>query len=203
VTPRGLPHHMTQAECDRLKRLRLVHSLEICAAIIGRCPEAVRRCEKRGYRAYVSPRRRPRPSDFALFAATMTIAELARHYRAGCLTVRRWAGEIGRKNKSTGRSRFLPIPDDLADVLARLGPTEAAAHYGVNTCTLQKWRERAGLPIAFKRKTRARRASTIGWAERRYQAPPAQSVGGCGAEGDRYAAERRIPSCSTKETARV
>lgn len=180
MTPRGLPHHMTQAECDRLKRLRELHSIETCAELLGRSGEAVRRCIARGFRAYEHHAKRSRPSDFALIADTMTIAELAKHYGTNQLAVRRWAREIGRKDKWRGRPKLKRCPPDFRETYARLGNDRRAAeaHYGVCEAVIQRWREECGLPVQHKRKTLARRASKRGWV-------------------DKIAAERRAQSRST------
>lgn len=187
TTPRGLPHHMTPAECERLKLLRQVHTIETCAELLGRSTEAVRRCIARGFQPYSSNKLRSRPPDFALLADTMTMSQLAHHYRTSLEAVRRWSAEIGRKHKWRGRPRALPRPADLAERIAELGVHGAIAHYGVSEGVMQRWREEAGLPVRYKRREMAARnhqvAGQVGWV-------------------DRYAASRRLTP-SQKENARA
>lgn len=177
MTANGLPHHMTQAECDRLKRLRDVHTIETCAELMGRSSEATRRCIARGFTAYVSRARRARPSDFGLLAHAMTQQQLARHYRTGQETVRRWGKEIGRKDKSRGGPKLKRCPPDFRETYERLGNDRHAAgqHYGVCEQIIQRWREESGLPVKLKRKTLTRRASTFGWVDKIAAAPRGQS----------------------------
>jgi hypothetical protein len=180
------PYHLTQAECDRLKQLRQVHSIKTCAALLKRSSSAIERAIARGFVAYEHHALRDRPADFALIAETMTIADLAKHYHTGQETVRRWASEIGRKHKWAGRPRLKPCPPDFRETYAQLGHDRRAAerHYGVCETVITRWRQQSGLPVAHKRKTLARRASKFGWVER-------------------YAAERRAQSRSSKESNHV
>lgn len=185
---RAKPFHMTQAECDRLKRLREVHTIKTCAELLGRSEEAVLRAIKRGYRAYVHHSLRDRPTDFGLLANAMTLEQLAKHYRTGLETVRRWAAEIGRKHKWRGRPRLKPCPPDFRETYERLGNDRRAAeaHYGVCEQVIQRWREECGLPVKLRRATIARRRnpSRVGWV-------------------DQFAAARRAPSRSMQENVHV
>lgn len=183
-------YHLTQAECDRLRRLRAVpHTQETCAELMGRSVEAIRRCIARGFKPYVSEKRRPRPSDFALLADTMTTDELAAHYRTGLVAVQRWSAEIGRKRLRRYRPRAFPCPVDLAERIAELGPTGALAHYDVCEGVMQRWREEAGLPVRHRRATSAHRKQ-------------AAEIGGVGWV-DRYSAGQRGQPVSSKENVNV
>lgn len=172
-------YFLTQADCDRLRRLCEIHTQADAAAIVGCIPNAVTAAKNRGWKAFGMPLR-PRPSDFALRADEMTLVELARHYRTGRGCVARWAAEINRERLPNGGGvKPRPIPADLAEVVAMLGAERAAAHYGVNRKTLRKWRKAAGLSVEQCRAKKIESSSLIGWA-------------------DRYAAERRGQSPKEK-----
>jgi hypothetical protein len=180
------PYHLTQAECDRLKKLREVHSIKTCAALLKRSSSSVERAIANGFVAYRHHALRERPVDFALIADSMTIADLARHYHTSQEAVRRWAAEIGRKHKWAGRPRLKPCPPDFRETYARLGSDRRAAerHYGVCETVITRWRKESGLPIAHKRKTLGRRTSQVGWV-------------------DKFAAERRAQSRSRQGESHV
>lgn len=78
---------------------------------------------------------KPVPADLVEMRATMSVKELARHYRAGNDTVRAWLRECGMSGY-----RQRAIPDDLPEVHRALGTIKAVArHYHVKADTVSAW----------------------------------------------------------------
>lgn len=90
-----MPPPLSQAMCDRARRLTAVHTQDTAAMILGIWPETIIKVRKRGWVAAEPGRKkRPRPTDFAIQVHHMQRRELARHYRAGNDTIARWAREL-------------------------------------------------------------------------------------------------------------
>lgn len=165
---------LSQADCDRMRRLCAVHTLEVVAELMHIHKDTVWRIRKRGFVATTGgPARRPMPYDFRIQMDLMGIHELARHYQTGQGCVRRWIAEAGRRDftpRSSARvhvQQARPARDIVETAVARHGATRAAAELGVTPSTLQKWREFYGLPIQHKRVVQLRKRPTQrGWVDR-------------------------------------
>ena len=93
-----------QARCDRLRRLTETYGIEQAAVIARTSSNAIRNVRRRGWLAGDrSKRQRSMPSDFRIQCDSMSIVELAEHYRAGRSTITRWANEVGRTKMVAGR----------------------------------------------------------------------------------------------------
>jgi hypothetical protein len=168
---------LTQAQCDRMRRLCELHPQVVVARLMHIDPTTVCVIKKRGFKASTGgPARRPMPDDFRIQADVMTLHELARHYRTGLCCVRRWIEEAGGRRftpRSSARLTGMPtMPprEVVAAAVENLGATRAAAEFGVSPTTLQKWRQHYGLPIRHKRVVQLRKRPALrGWAERYHE----------------------------------
>lgn len=166
---------LTQAQCDRLRRLSEQYDMATAAELVGCDRSTVTNVKRRGWRA--APSRRPkraRPADFAIQAQHMTKKQLCAHYRAGDQVVIRWCAEIGRermKPRRLGQAFPVPSVDELRAALAEHSVAETAALFGVHPNTLMKWRRAHGLAVGWSRQPRAaavlrRDAERRAWAAR-------------------------------------
>lgn len=152
------------AVIDRIKRLRLVHSQEATAEIVGVSKAYVSRIEARGFKPGVPGRPAPeRPGDFAIQCNHMSMIDLAAHYGVHRSTVRRWLIGLTREYKSARVYEKMPIPprEQIEEALRRGTVAQALEHFGVAAATFRSWRKHYGMPIAPRRKRcqRLRRAA--------------------------------------------
>lgn len=86
----------TQAQATRAELLCRVHSIRTVSKITGLAPNTISRMRDRGWKPAdrVKSCQRPRPTDFAIMNARMTIKPLMKHYRAGCRAIARWRREL-------------------------------------------------------------------------------------------------------------
>jgi transposase-like protein len=164
---------LTQADCDRMRRLCEIHPQVVVAQLMHIDKDTVWRIKKRGFTATRGgPARRPMPDDFRIQADALSLHELARHYRTGLCCINRWVKEAGSRDFTPRSSahitpqRIRPEREVVEAAVAEHGPTKAAHVLGVHPTTLQKWREFYGLPIYHKRVILLRkRVPDKRWAE--------------------------------------
>lgn len=154
----GHPSRHSVEKIERVRRLVDTYGIEDAAAVAKIPIAAVRRMQRRGWtRGAGGPPQRPRPSDFALLADTMSIEALTRHYRTNRCLVRKWAGEVGRQSWRGQNQPRISLPDDFLERVERAGIPSAAAEMGISKDTLRK---------RVREATQARVGTSAGWVDR-------------------------------------
>lgn len=103
--------------------------------------------------------RRDVPPDLAANAKTMCQEDLARLYRCGRSTIRKWLAEAGITAAAPVMNTKKPLPADLPEMAARMGRNALARHYDVSYNTMVRMLADAGLE-AFKAPVTARQGVT-------------------------------------------
>lgn len=89
--------------------------------------------------------RRVVPADLGAMAKKLCQEDLARHYRCGRATVRRWLAEAGIAAAPGVYNKKTPVPADLPEMAARMGRNALALHYGLSYNTIVRMLADAGL----------------------------------------------------------
>lgn len=93
--------------------------------------------------------RRDVPPDLGANAKTLCQEDLARLYRCGGSTIRKWLAEAGITAAAPVMNTKKPLPADLPEMAARMGRNALARHYKVSYNTMVRMLADAGLE-AFK-----------------------------------------------------
>lgn len=92
---------ISQALCDRARRLYEVHPERVVIELTGICSASLSRIRRRGWQAFPKGfKQRPRPNDFAIQNRYMTGFELAAHYRTSNAIIARWRRELRALNSA-------------------------------------------------------------------------------------------------------
>jgi len=89
--------------------------------------------------------RRPIPGGFANKAGLMGDAALARLYKAGQGTVRRWRRECGVPSRARENRDNAQMPESFIEIACGKTVKEAARYFGRDTRTIRRWFAYAGL----------------------------------------------------------
>ncbi|RYG87625.1 MAG: hypothetical protein EON59_06855 [Alphaproteobacteria bacterium] len=162
---------LTQAQCDRARRLEETYGGGLACEMMGISSSTLWALKRRGFKAIARPLRKM-PTDFAIIADGRNSEWLRAHYGTSNRSIARWRRESGAAEAKAGIPA-LPIPSDFLAIVDSLGANGAAVHFGVSKTTITKWKRAHGLRL---RRDPKPAPVGIGWIEQRYARPMAKTA---------------------------